>query len=70
MAIWLVALALPIVFFTVLTGNLHERAPVLPFLLCPVLCAGAGWLTVKNLSWVGWGAVIGVIEAALLVFTV
>jgi len=67
--IWAFALFLPIIFFTVITDNLHESKPLLPFIICPLLFAGAAWLTAKNWSWVAWGAVAGLAEAALLVFT-
>lgn len=68
--IWALALILPIVFFIGIGDNLNERQPVLPFIACPLLCAGAAWLTAKNLSWVAWGAFIGLVEAAALVFLV
>lgn len=68
--IWIVALILPVVFFVEIADNLNERAPVLPFIVCPLLCAAAGWLTAKNLFWVITGAAIGLAEAAALVFLV
>jgi uncharacterized membrane protein YjgN (DUF898 family) len=69
-ALMFVGLILPIVFFTAITNNLHERMPVLPFIICPVIMAAVGWVTGKNLKWAAWSAVIGLAEAAILVFTV
>ena len=66
--IWAFAMFLPIIFFTVITDNWNESKPVLPFIVCPILFAGAAWLTAKNWSWVAWGAVAGLAEAAALVF--
>lgn len=70
MLIWGFALIFPILLFIVIGDNLNERQPVLPFVVCPVLFAGAAWLTSKNWKWVAWGAVVGLAEAALLVFAV
>ena len=68
MLIWGFALIFPVLLFIVIGENLNERQPVLPFIVCPLLFAGAAWLTAKNLKWVALGAVVGLVEAALLVF--
>lgn len=70
MFIWALALILPIIFFIGIGDNLNERQPVLPFIACPLLFAGAAWLTAKNLKWVAWATVVGLVEAAALVFMV
>jgi hypothetical protein len=70
MLIWGFALIFPVLLFIVIGDNLNERQPVLPFIVCPLLFAGAAWLTAKNLKWVAWAFIAGLAEAALLVFAV
>lgn len=71
---YLIALALPIVLFTVIMNNYNETHPIPVFGLCIVLTAIAGLLSStgfpsKNkLTWVGGSVAIGLIEAALLSF--
>lgn len=71
-----VALFLPIFWFTVLTSNTNETHPIQPFILCPVLFAGAGVIASKGFmvkaraKWIGVSVLAGLVEAALLVFAV
>lgn len=72
-AIYVVALIAPVVLFA--TTLLHEKYPVLPFIVCIPLMAGAGYLTSRtegdavNWKWVAWSALFGLIVALLFVLT-
>lgn len=73
------ALFAPIFIFTVFTNNTNETHPVYVWLLCPLLYAAAGLLSsmgklvVENkityrFKWIGWSVVIGLAEAAILIY--
>lgn len=68
---FLLAFVLPILFFG---SGQHGMATVLPFIVCPLLMAGAAWFTAgKEASitkWVIWGAIVGVLYAIVLVAAV
>lgn len=71
-----VALFLPIIWFTVLTDNTNETHPIQPFILCPILFAGAGVIASKGFpfktraQWITVSIIAGLAEAAGLVFLV
>lgn len=71
-----VALFLPIIWFTVLADNTNETHPIQPFILCPILFAGAGVIASKGFvfkaraKWLAASILAGLAEAALLVFAV
>lgn len=74
-----VALFLPILLFVVITDNTNETHPALVWIICPVLLGFAGYLSsigqlvvgnviTHRLKWVVWSAIIGLVEAALLIY--
>jgi uncharacterized membrane protein YjjB (DUF3815 family) len=71
---YIVALFLPIIYFTVLTNNSNEKHPVQVFVMCIGLCTLAGLLSSKGLNassklgWVLTSIAVGAIEAALLAY--
>lgn len=72
-----IAMFLPIIYFTALTDNTNETKPWLVFIVCPVLYGVAGWLAVpgdrkdtEKMKWVIWSVIVGIVEAAALVFMV
>lgn len=71
-----VALFLPIIWFTVLTDNTNETHPIQPFILCPILFAGAGVIASKGFvfkaraKWIAASLLAGIAEALGLVFLV
>ncbi len=74
---YMLALALPIVVFTVVAPNAQEKHPFLAYVVSLLTFGAALYLSAggdlklpgKNaLKWYGWTAFIAIVEASLLVF--
>lgn len=72
---YIFAMFLPPILFVWIGQNLNERQPILCWVLCPILYAGAGLIASKGfewsgrLKWIGTSVFIGLVEAGLLVWT-
>lgn len=73
---YIIAMFLPIIWFTVLTDNTNEKHPIQVYVMCIVLFAGAGLLASKGfdaknrMKWIGLSIAIGVVEAIALTLLV
>ena len=76
---YILAMFLPVIYFTVLTDNTNETNPGRVWLVCALLWIAAGMVSVPGklivdgkiggkIKWVGLSLVFGLIEAAALIF--